>query len=255
MQFTPLVFYKIICDIVRSMPMQIDKAGNSIAGERINTFVLTNERDYYILPESDNLRRTRRYMNSGVFYSRINENTNQQSPNLIAYEYPLCVLVPLSENYSIKGRSVNYMLNIMDNTQSRDLPPNSPPNGDFLLSEIGLEKLANLYQILAASINDFVFATATFSSNPVFSKWIAQKELLRLKSLGVIDNWDTLNFARNYTNGLLDKAKSQQSEDETSRKLIAYVINFDIQFQIPCAQPIENYNTQFVQISQKTCCD
>lgn len=254
MEFTPTVFYQIICDIIRAMPIQTDKAGNTLTGERINTFVLTNERDYYTLPESNNLRRSRRYLNSGVFYSRINENTNQQSPNLIAYQQPLAVLVPLNERGRTNKRTISYILNIMDNTPKRDVDTNATPKGDFVLSEIGLEKLANLYQTLAASINDFVFVNATLLGNPIFSKWIAQTELERLKALGQIDKWVVLNRAQTYANSLLDAYTAQQSEGETSLKLIAYAVNFDIQFQTPCAQPIDNYSTQTVAISQKDCC-
>lgn len=254
MEFIPLVFYKIICDIVRAMPLQVDKAGNPLTGDRINTFVVTNERNYYTLPESNNLRRSRRYLKSGVFYSRVNENTNQQSPNIISYQQPLAVLVPLNERGQNNRRTISYILSIMDETPSRDIDTKSSPKGEFVLSEIGLEKLASLYQTLAASINDFVFANATLAGNPVFSEWIALKELERRKAAGQIDNWVVANRAQTYASSLLDKYTAQQSEGETSRLLIAYAVNFDIQFQTPCAQPIDNYNTQTIAISQKDCC-
>lgn len=254
MEFIPTVFYQIICDVIRAMPIQTDKAGNTLTGERINTFVVTNERDYYNLPESKNLRRSRRYLKSGVFYSRINENNNQQSPNLIAYQHPLAVLVPLNERGQTNRRTISYILNIMDTTPNRDIDVNAAPKGDFVLSEIGLEKLAHLYQVLAASINDFVFANATLAGNPIFSKWIAKTELERLKTLGQIDKWEVLNHVQTYASSLLDAYTAQQSEGETSLKLIAYAVNFEIKFQTPCAQPIESYGTQTVAISQKECC-
>lgn len=251
MEFTPLVFYKILCDIIRAMPPQTDSAGNILPLSRLNTFVVANDEDYYKLPETDTLRRNRSYINSGVFFSRINENQNEQSPNLISYEYPLAILVPLAERYDNKARAISYILNLLDKANVRD--SYGQGLGEILIPEVALERLADLYQKIIYSVNDFVFARATLANVLVSESWIAKTELERLKVAGTIDKWDIKNKAESYVSGFF-KATAQQSEEVTSQKLLSYAVNFDIRFQTPCGSPIESYENQNTVISQKPCC-
>lgn len=219
-KLTTLDLFNALYNICKNYPQTfIDK--KELRCLRPNTFAVVWRFDQI---DTANISKDTRYLDKGLFYSRIWEENNQ-NPSALKYDYPALVIAEGNSNMQDvfqKGMTERVTFNLMLHTK---MPQNTNVHLDLCEMKTAEERAEDLRQMMKniiTQLGSYQYATVNLSAGGTQQGWFP---LAYLENSSEVDSYQCMGEMSSFFQDTATASKFYQSFADD---LISFVINITL---------------------------